>query len=109
MSLKNMATGGVILSVFFGLTVIAAILVYAIVNDSSHTSFNPYSALMVFGLVTITGILHLSLIRCDGIVRWCSILAVVVGVIGSGLLVYLDRSNTLLQYEIWIQRGMSGE
>tara|TARA_B100000959_G_C14828407_1_gene560819 strand:- start:543 stop:872 length:330 start_codon:yes stop_codon:yes gene_type:complete len=109
MSLKNMATGGVILSVFFGLTVIAAILVYANVNGSGHTAFNPYSALMVFGPVTIVGILHLSLIRCGGIVRWCSILAVVVGVIGSGLLVYLDRSNTLLQYEIWIQRGMSGE
>ena len=85
-----MATGGVILSVFFGLTVIAAILVYANVNGSGHTAFNPYSALMVFGPVTI-------------------VVGVVVGVIGSGLLVYLDRSNTLLQYEIWIQRGMSGE
>ena len=107
-NLKNIATGGVILSAFSGLAVIAAILVYVIMNDSGHTGFNPYSALMVFGPVTTAGILHLSFIRCGGIARRCSILAVVVGIMGSGLLVYLDQSNTLLQYEIWIQRGMPG-
>jgi hypothetical protein len=107
-NLKNIATGGVILSTFSGLAVIAAILVYVIMNDSGHTGLNPYSALMVFGPVTIAGILHLSFIRCGGIARWCSILAVVVGIMGSGLLVYLDHSNTLLQYEVWIQRGMPG-
>jgi len=108
-NLKNIATGGVILSAFSGLAVIAAILVYVIMNDSGHTGLNPYSALMVFGPVTIAGILHLSFIRCCGIARWCSILAIVVGIMGSGLLVYLDHSNTLLQYEVWIQRGMPWE
>ncbi len=103
---SNIATGVVLLATLAGLAAIVGILVYAFQNDSGHTSFDPYAALVVFVPVALAGILRLVLQRSNTAARWCALCAVLIGIAGVALLVFLDQSNTLLQYEVWIQRGM---
>jgi|TARA_B100000959_G_C14994041_1_gene629320 peptidoglycan/LPS O-acetylase OafA/YrhL len=102
----NMATGVVLLATLTGLAAIVGILIYAFQNDSGHTGFDPYTTLVVFVPVVLAGILRLVMQRGNTAARWCALCAVLVGITGVVLLVYLDQSNTLLQYEVWIQRGM---
>ncbi len=106
MSQKKIATGAVVLAALAGLAAIAAILVYARRNGSGHTGMSPYVALALFVPVVVAGALHLTLLRGSGAAKWCGVCAILVGIAGVGLLVYLDQSNTLVQYEVWIERGM---
>ncbi len=106
MNKKNIATGVVILAALAGLAAIATIVVFTAQNDSGHTSVNPYLALALFVPVAVAGILHLTFLRSSGAARWCAILAVVIAIAGTGLLIYLDQSNMLLQYDVWCERGM---
>ncbi len=106
MNKKNIATGVVILAALIGLATLAAILIYTVQNETHHTGLDPYLALVVFAPVAVIGIAHLALVRSAGAARWCALLTFVIGIAGVGLLVYLDQSNTLLQYEVWCERGM---
>ena len=106
MNKKDIATGVVIFAALAGLAAITAIVIYTVQNDSGHTGFNPYLALAMFVPVAVVGILHLAILRSSGAARLFAIFAIVIGIAGVGLLIYLDQSNTLVQYEVWCERGM---
>ena len=103
---KNLAKVITAFATFTGIAVIGLLVLYLIQNDSGHTGFDPYLALFAFVPITIVGLAHLAFLRFGGLAGWFATLAIIVGISGMGLLVYLDRSNTLLQYEAWIERGM---
>lgn len=103
---KNLAKVITAFATFTGIAVIGLLVLYLIQNDSGHTGFDPYLALFAFVPITIVGLAHLLVPRLRLLAGWFATLAIIVGISGMGLLVYLDRSNTLLQYEAWIERGM---
>lgn len=105
-SKKVLASGVLTLSFTAGLVTVGFLLTYTIQNDSGHTGLDPYHALAVFVPVSIIGLIHLAVVRPFGSAGWLAASAFVVGLFGVAFLVYLDRSNTLLQYEVWIDRGM---
>ena len=101
---ESAVAGVVVLSVVAGLVVFAAIVAYAMLNDSGHTAVNPYLALWVFTPVLGAGCVAVCQRRRLAV--RLGILAIGAGCAGVALLVFLDQSNTLLQYEVWISRGM---
>lgn len=103
MNRQSMATGLVVLAALAGLVTIIGIVVFAVQNSSGHTGINPYAALVVFVPVTLIGIV---IPESSDVPEWVSIFTVVIGVAGMLLLIFLNKSNTLLQYDVWIQRGM---
>ena len=106
MSRKNLAFGALVLSVFAGFLMTGTLVIYTVQNDSGHTGIDPYRSLAVFVPVAIIGLIHLAVVRSPGHHRWLAASAFTIGLLGVVFLVYLDRSNTLLQYEVWIERGM---
>ncbi len=91
-------------AIVVGLVSFGAIVVYTVQNDSGHTGFNPYLALAVFIPVVGAGCAALCLKRRSSV--WPGIVAIGVGCAGVALLVCLDQGNILLEYEVWIDRGM---
>ena len=98
--------GFLILCNSVGFLTLCAILAYAAQNHSGHTGLNPYLALAVFVPLGITGLSFLLMIPCPWRHHWLSVSAILIGLFGVMFLVYLDQSNTLLRYEVWIDRGM---
>ncbi len=93
-------------AIVIGLIVIGTTGIYAFTNDSGHTGVSPYLALAVFIPVVITGaVCTFVRMKVRGSLV-CSLLAVLIGCGGIVLLIYLDRSNILLQYDVWLLRGM---
>ena len=88
------------------LAVIAALLVYLSGQRSGHTGVNPYLALVVFVPTVLVGAIDWFHKRTDRRAAAMSLFALCAGIAGILLLVYLDRSNSLLCYETWIRRGM---
>ncbi len=89
-----------------GLAAVGGIVWYAAQNDSGHTGANPWLALVVFVPAALVGVLHLVARRHRRLPAWPGMAAMVIGCGGVGLLVYLDWSNTLLEYGVWLDRGM---
>ena len=87
-----------------GTAAITLILLYLQINRSGHTGLNPYLANVVFIPALIAGCV--SLISRRGDTLRDGIVSLFAGAAGITLLIWLDRSNTLLQYETWIRRGM---
>ena len=85
------------------LLLILFFLVYAIANESGHTSFDPWTGLEVFVPSLILGLARLALQGRGDLWGWMAIAAGTAGII---LLAWLDHSCVLLQYEVWIDRGM---
>lgn len=106
MSSSTMATVVMISAALVGACTLAGIVTYTIQNDSGHTGVNPYSAMVVFVPVTVTGLVHVLALRRRQTWKWPGTMALAVGLAGVALLIYLDTSNTLLQYEVWLHRGM---
>ena len=86
------------------LALILAIGAYAVLNESSHTGMDPYDSYWIFIPLLITGIVFTTVApnkkRTDGV--W----AVTIGLSGILLILYLDRTNALLEYGRWIERGV---
>ena len=89
-----------------GVLTICALLIYAAQNHSGHTGLNPYHALVVFVPLGIAGLVCLLTTPYPGYQKWLAVSAILIGFFGAVFLVYLDQSNTLLPYEVWIDRGM---
>ncbi|MHC4607370.1 MAG: hypothetical protein ACYTAF_10655 [Planctomycetota bacterium] len=85
---------------------ISAILFYCRQNDSGHTGLDPYHALAFFVPLAAAGAAHFVYSLRKGEGKLAGLIALVTGLAGVALLVYLDVSNTLLPYEVWIRRGM---
>lgn len=82
------------------------IIAWTLRSGSGHTSVSPYMGLFSFIPVLSVGICsRVAARKHPATVKW-SYLAAVSGIAGILLLLYLDLSNTLLQYEVWIERGM---
>jgi hypothetical protein len=81
----------------------APLLWYLHQNQSNHTAFEPWLLSFVFVPTTIVGIVHLSRTRR---VTLSGAIAFVIGVLGFTLLIYIDQTNRMLQYERWLSRGM---
>ncbi|HOP26879.1 MAG TPA: hypothetical protein PK907_11795 [Candidatus Sabulitectum sp.] len=89
-----------------GVAAIAAIVSYVLRNDSGHTGFSPYLALGIFIPASLAGLVQLLFFRAPGSARRWAVVALFTGIAGICLLVYLDLSNTLLEYGVWCRRGM---
>ncbi len=93
-----------VVAIGVGVLAIATLVAYVASNGSGHTGGNPYVGLAVFLPVAALGFSATS--YCAGRRRALGFVATLVGVAGTILLVWLDRSNTLLPYDEWIRRGM---
>jgi len=83
-------------------SVLAVLTAYWLTNDSKHTSFEPWLLLAVFIPGFVIGSTFCVVPSCRPSGAWTFIASL----LGIALLFYLDRSNSLLQYDRWIQRGM---
>ena len=97
---------GLWFSAAFGTAAIALIASYAAYNDSGHTGWEPFTALILFVPLAIVGAVCYEVRRrFTGITR-ASVCAVVVGLAGVIFVAWLDHTNRLVQYDRWIERGM---
>ncbi len=93
-------------SVALGVVTIALIAGYAVRNSSGHTGWEPFTSLILFVPLALVGAVCFGMRnRFTGIAR-ASICALAVGLAGVALIVTLDRTNRLVQYDRWIHRGM---
>jgi len=92
-------------SVAVGVIAVALIAGYAARNGSGHTGWEPFTSFILFVPLAIVGAICFSMRhRFAGIAR-PGVCALVVGLAGVALIITLDRTNRLVQYERWIQRG----
>lgn len=94
------------LSVLLGGSAIVLIVVYATFNSSTHTSWEPFSSLILFVPVSCFGAVSMAIgrrVRGNMLPGAC---ALMIGLAGVGLIFYLDRTDRLVQYERWLDRGM---
>jgi len=93
-------------AIVVGLMVLVILVMYSLDNQSGHTGANPYVALYVFIPVLIAGVVcGIARFRFRGSTTR-SLYAILIGGVGIVFLIYLDKSNTLLQYSVWLIRGM---
>ncbi len=93
-------------AIVIGLMALGILGMYTLDNQSGHTGADPYVALYVFIPVLIAGVLcGIARFRVRGSITR-SVYAIVIGCIGIIFLIYLDKSSTLLQYSVWLLRGM---
>jgi hypothetical protein len=93
-------------SVALGVVAIALIAGYAARNSSGHTGWEPFTSLILFVPLAVVGAVCFALRdRFTGISR-ASVCALLVGMAGVALIITLDRTNRLVQYDRWIHRGM---
>jgi len=91
---------------FLGLAAIALILSYTVDNRSGHTGWEPLIALFLYLPLAFVGMLCFALRNRFTGIATASVCAIAVGLIGATLIITLDRTNQLVQYERWLQRGM---
>jgi hypothetical protein len=89
-----------------GAIAIALIAGYAARNDSGHTGWEPFTSLILFVPLAVLGAVCLALRHRFPCIAQASVCALLVGLAGVALIVTLDRTNRLVQYERWIHRGM---
>lgn len=92
-------------SVALGVVAIALIVGYTARNDSGHTGWEPFTSFILFVPLAVAGAICFSLRhRFTGLAR-AGVCALFVGLAGVALIITLDRTNRLVQYERWIHRG----
>ncbi|SRR6266516_4558388 len=89
-----------------GLVAIAVLIGYATWNESRHTAVNPYILLAFFIPLIVVGIYFSATHNNYQINKQYGIVLTIIGLVALLLLVYFDKTNTLLQYEVWTKRGM---
>ena len=89
-----------------GLLLMVAMLRMALQNTSGHTGWEPLTSLACFGPLLLCGAGALFLARQDKRLARPAVTAVVLGLVGVVMIAWLDRTNTLVQYERWMERGM---
>jgi hypothetical protein len=93
-------------SAALGAVAIALISGYAAHNGSGHTGWEPFTSFILFVPLALMGAVSFALRRrFTGIVR-PGVIALAMGVTGMALIIYLDRTNRLVQHDRWVQRGM---
>jgi hypothetical protein len=89
-----------------GAVTIALIIEYTARNSSGHTAWEPFTSFILFVPLAVVGAFCFTLRhRFTGIAR-ASVCALTLGLVGIALIITLDRTNRLVQYDRWIHRGM---
>ena len=88
-----------LISSILGFIAITVLWLYVFENGTGHTGINPNLLYFIFIPLMLLGLLKRKKDRL-------AMLAIGVAILGVTSLVYLDQTNTLLEYEIWIERGM---
>ena len=92
--------------VALGVVSIGFVAAYAARNGSGHTSWEPFTLLILFVPLAVVGSACFTMRhRLIGVAR-VSICALLVGLAGVTLVITLDRTNRLVQYDRWVHRGM---
>lgn len=100
---RNTVKAGIIGSVL-GLLLILALIAYAWTNDSGHTGIHPYRALGLYVPLAFLGGFLLGAHQ-NGSREWkWGMASLLVGILGTALLFYLDFSAALLSYGLWADR-----
>jgi len=103
-SMRRLLLFGLWSSAAAGVIAIVLIVAYTARNSSGHTGWEPFTAFILFGPLAVAGAICFSMRhRFAGIAR-PGVCALVVGLAGVALIITLDRTNRLVQYERWIQR-----
>ena len=89
-----------------GLNALSAVLGYAVANESRHTGWEPYSLLFGFVPLILGGVSAVLARRRQPVLSTPGLVAIAIGILGLLVLIYLDQSNRLVQYNRWLQRGM---
>jgi hypothetical protein len=81
--------------------VIYEIFAYIHSSNSNHTSFEPWLLVIVFIPTVVFGVVAIGR-------RFVAagLLAMLIGASGLAVLTYIDRTNTMVQYDRWLSRGM---
>src|SRR5688572_9672573 len=88
-------------SALLGVIAIGLVAGYAARNDSGHTGWEPFTSFILFVPLAVIGAVSLALrTRFSGIAR-PGAFALAVGLAGVVLIVCLDRTNRLVQYDRW--------
>lgn len=82
-----------------GITIVA-MLWYVMHSDSPHTAFDPYGTFAIF---LPLGMAAAAAFKTN---RKASAVALTVAIFGIALVVVLDQTNRLVQYDRWVNRGM---
>lgn len=106
MNTKKAATFMTIAVSLTAALIVGSLVAYTIRNESGHSGFEPYIALAVFIPVTAVGLVQIFFQRKDRSAMLWGVIALVVGLAGIALLVYLDKSGTLVYYEEFTTRGL---
>ena len=89
-----------------GLVAVAAILGYSLLNSSHHTGWEPFSSFILFVPLVLCGSAAVLARSTRPALLVPGLVAILAGLLGLAVVVYLDQSNRLVQYDRWIQRGM---
>ncbi len=81
--------------------VIWEVVDYIRASDSNHTAFEPWLLVAVFIPTIVFGAVVIS--RRQFV---AGVVAISIGASGLALLTYIDRTNTMVQYDRWLSRGM---
>ena len=81
---------------------ITEIFAYIHASDSNHTAFEPW---LLVALFVPTIVMGLVVIKRHIMV---AVLLITIGSSGLAVLTYIDRTNTMVQYDRWLSRGMPG-
>ena len=81
------------------LIIIIALWLYVLKNNSGHTGLNINWLYLFFIPLTLFGIINIKNHKMAAA-------SIFLGILGTSSLAYLDKTNTLLQYNIWVERGM---
>jgi hypothetical protein len=83
-------------------SVICEVVAYIRASDSNHTSFEPWVLVVIFVPTLVVGFVAIWERRSV----LAGVLALLIGVAGLAILTYIDRTNTMVQYDRWLSRGM---
>jgi len=92
--------------VALGVIAITFIAGYAFRSSSGHTGWEPFTSFILFVPLALVGTVCFAMRRRFAGVARASVCALAVGLAGVALIVTLDRTNRLVQYDRWIHRGM---
>jgi peptidoglycan/LPS O-acetylase OafA/YrhL len=83
-----------------GFAAIIAMVAYAASHSSGHTGWEPFTTLWLFIPLAVAGAVSLKKSGRP------AAFALGIGLAGISLVVCLDQTNRLVQYERWVKRGM---
>lgn len=87
-----------------GLIEVAAIAIYAfVINDSGHTAVEPFLSYLFFIPLLVISIF---VWRKNHLLRRVAMLTASIALLGIVLIVVLDVTNYLVQYDRWLKRGL---